>query len=63
MFPTGGYSISDQTSVSFDPFNNQSRATANNVNVKSTVGLTLSNLVPILVVGVLGFLAYKLLFK
>ena len=57
----GGISASDSTSVSFDPFNNQSKSAANNIFVKSSQPMSLSNILPVvLIVGVV-LLAIKFL--
>lgn len=53
-------SVSDQTSVGFDPFNNQSKSAANNINVKSTVGLSAADLLPWLLLAAGLYLAIKL---
>ena len=58
---TGGMSVSDSTSVTFNPFADQGKTASNQIYVKSNAPLSMATLLPILLVLGVGFLVWKLI--
>jgi hypothetical protein len=60
MLTGGGLSMSDSTTVSFDPFADQRKSASNVINVKSG-GFSVESVLPFVLIGAVVLLAWKLL--
>lgn len=54
-------SVSDSTSVSFDPFSDQGKKLSQTFNIKSNAGLSLSTMLPVMLILVAVFVIWKFL--
>ena len=61
MIGGGGMSVSDSTSVTFNPFADQGKTSSNNIYVKSSAPLSLEAFLPIILIGGIALLVWKLL--